>query len=89
VCRKISNDEVAQSSIPPAPGVQKGSMASAIPLAAIGNVRSEKAEVVVIALVRSKDMHKCGFSSNSDRKNFTLNLNPAYEPRLHDRQTHC
>jgi hypothetical protein len=65
-------DDAAQSRAPPAPGVQKGSMASAVRLATVDNFQGEEAEVVVISLVRSNDQHKCGFLRTSNRINVLL-----------------
>ena len=65
-------DDAAQSRVPPAPGVQKGSMASAVRLATVDNFQGEEAEIVVISLVRSNDHHRCGFLNTSNRINVLL-----------------
>lgn len=57
---------------PPAPGVQKGSIASAVRLATVDNFQGEEAKVVVISLVRSNDQKKCGFLGTSNRINVLL-----------------
>lgn len=65
-------DDAAQSRAPPAPGVQKGSMASAVRIATVDNFQGEEADVVVISLVRSNDQQKCGFLRTSNRINVLL-----------------
>jgi hypothetical protein len=72
VLEEAGLDDAAQSRAPPAPGVQKGSMASAVRLATVDNFQGEEAEVVVISLVRSNDQHKCGFLRTSNRINVLL-----------------
>jgi len=72
VLEEAGLDDAAQSRAPPAPGVQKGSMASAIRLATVDNFQGEEAEVVVISLVRSNDQHSCGFLRTSNRINVLL-----------------
>ncbi|KAH0370150.1 hypothetical protein KCU65_g2843, partial [Aureobasidium melanogenum] len=57
---------------PPAPGVQKGSIASAVRIATVDNFQGEEAKVVVISLVRSNDQKKCGFLRTSNRINVLL-----------------
>ncbi|KAH0285979.1 hypothetical protein KCU62_g7088, partial [Aureobasidium sp. EXF-3399] len=77
-------DDAAQSRAPPAPGVQKGSMASAVRLATVDNFQGEEAEVVVISLVRSNDRHSCGFLRTSNRINVLLSRakNAAKSPAM-------
>ncbi|KAI4852697.1 hypothetical protein E4T44_01320 [Aureobasidium sp. EXF-8845] len=65
-------EDAAQSRVPPAPGVQKGSMASAVRLATVDNFQGEEAEVVVISLVRSNAQNKIGFLRSSNRINVLL-----------------
>jgi hypothetical protein len=73
---KVLEDEgpndAAQSRAPPAPGVQKGSMASAVRLATVDNFQGEEPEVVVISLVRSNDENKIGFLRSPNRINVLL-----------------
>ncbi|KAG9695911.1 hypothetical protein KCU95_g3802, partial [Aureobasidium melanogenum] len=65
-------DDAAQSRAPPTPGVQKGSMASAVRIATVDNFQGEEADVVVISLVRSNDQQKCGFLRTSNQINVLL-----------------
>ncbi|THX14858.1 hypothetical protein D6D17_03136 [Aureobasidium pullulans] len=66
------DDGGAQSRAPLAPGVQKGSIASAVRIATVDNFQGEEAEVVVISLVRSNKEQKCGFLRTSNRINVLL-----------------
>ncbi|THZ26748.1 hypothetical protein D6C91_02505 [Aureobasidium pullulans] len=66
------DDGEAQSRAPLAPGVQKGSIASAVRIATVDNFQGEEAEVVVISLVRSNKEQKCGFLRTSNRINVLL-----------------
>ncbi|TIA79587.1 hypothetical protein D6C76_03537 [Aureobasidium pullulans] len=66
------DDGGAQSRAPSAPGVQKGSIASAVRIATVDNFQGEEAEVVVISLVRSNKEQKCGFLRTSNRINVLL-----------------
>lgn len=65
-------DDVAQLRTPLAPGLQKGSLASAVRLATVDNFQGEKADIVVISLVRSNKAQKCGFLRTSNRINVLL-----------------
>ncbi|KAI5201119.1 hypothetical protein E4T39_05341 [Aureobasidium subglaciale] len=65
-------DDAAQARAPLAPGVQKGSIASAVRIATVDNFQGEEAEVVIISLVRSNQEQKCGFLRTSNRINVLL-----------------
>ncbi|KAI4718642.1 hypothetical protein E4T48_05160 [Aureobasidium sp. EXF-10727] len=71
----LNNEDVdgaTELRAPPAPGVQKGSIASAVRIATVDNFQGEEAEVVVISLVRSNDQKQCGFLRTSNRINVLL-----------------
>ncbi|KEQ92875.1 hypothetical protein AUEXF2481DRAFT_68062 [Aureobasidium subglaciale EXF-2481] len=65
-------NDAAQVRAPLAPGVQKGSIASAVRIATVDNFQGEEAEVVIISLVRSNQEQKCGFLRTSNRINVLL-----------------
>lgn len=65
-------DDAAQSRSPPAPGIQKGTIASAVRIATVDNFQGEEADVVIISLVRSNEQQKCGFLRTSNRINVLL-----------------
>ncbi|CAO2654557.1 Nn.00g112900.m01.CDS01, partial [Neocucurbitaria sp. VM-36] len=52
--------------------VQKTTLLNALRVATVDNFQGEEAKVVVVSLVRSNDMRKCGFLKTSNRINVLL-----------------